>query len=237
MTSQEDPGEREPTCYDKPATAKRTDFWHQVRRTVGGEPVSDDQVNLLVEAAVRDLDLKPSDRLLDLCCGNGKLSDYLCKTCPVVKGVDRSEYLIGVAKEFFEREPDFTFHCHDIIEYLTTEDEPGRFNKASMFGSVQYLSNDILTEVLQLLRTRFNGVEIFLIADVPDKDEVRRFFKERYFAGIEDDPNLDLGMWRSQEDFAMLAEEAGWAASFQKKPENYFLTWYRYDVVLVPSRT
>ena len=57
------------------------DYWGQVKRTINGVPVGQDQIDLILRAIVDGLDLQASDSLLDLCCGNGALSRLLFDRC------------------------------------------------------------------------------------------------------------------------------------------------------------
>jgi ubiquinone/menaquinone biosynthesis C-methylase UbiE len=84
-----------------PKTCDPNDFWGQVKRTVNGKPVSQDQIEMIVQVACNTLNLSKNDRLLDLCCGNGALTRYLFDACSGGLGVDFSEYLIGVARKHF----------------------------------------------------------------------------------------------------------------------------------------
>src|SRR5262245_10350175 len=59
-----------------PQTCDPDDYWGQVKRTVGGQPVSQEQIDLIVAAVKRGLQLGPEDTLLDICCGNGALTTY-----------------------------------------------------------------------------------------------------------------------------------------------------------------
>ena len=52
-------------------SCKRDDFWGQIRRTVNGVPVDEEQIKLVVETIIKELKLNAKDTVLDLCCGNG----------------------------------------------------------------------------------------------------------------------------------------------------------------------
>src|SRR5262245_37058383 len=88
-----------------PETCDPDDIWGQVKRTVGGQPVSAQQISLIVDAIRSGLALAPDDTLLDLCCGNGALTTHLFEVCSGGLGVDYSGFLIEVAKARFMRRP------------------------------------------------------------------------------------------------------------------------------------
>ena len=66
------------------------DFWGQIRRTVNGEPVSEEQINMITAAIRSTLQLNPEDKMLDLACGNGILSHLLFDSIAAYLGVDLS---------------------------------------------------------------------------------------------------------------------------------------------------
>ena len=77
---------------DYPKTVPEEDFWGQVRRTVNGKPVPEEQIKMIVDAILAGLALRPEDNCLDIACGNGYLSSYLFPHCQSLFGVDASPY-------------------------------------------------------------------------------------------------------------------------------------------------
>ena len=103
--------------YDEHArTCAPDDFLGQIRRTVQGVPVSDNQIQMICAAMGAGLSLKPDDVLLELACGNGALSTFLFDLCKGYLGIDLSEYLISVAKKNFEVLPHYQFTAKGAIE-------------------------------------------------------------------------------------------------------------------------
>src|SRR5690242_18345517 len=111
------------------------DLWGQVRRTVRGKPLPDEQIRMIVDTIVARLALEPADTLLDLACGNGALAQLLFPSCGHYLGSDLSEYLISVAKSRFESAPRRRFLQAAAAEHVGTEAEPQRFTKALCYGS------------------------------------------------------------------------------------------------------
>lgn len=220
-----------------PLTCARDDFWGQVKRTVNGKPVSEEQIRMIVDAGLKGLNLAPQDRLLDLCCGNGALSRYFFAACESGLGVDYSEPLIEVARENFEQAPDFVFQLADVVEYAQAEPAPERFTKALCYGSFQYLGADAATALLATLRERFSGLARLFIGNLPDRERMGLFYGDRESApGIEHDPDSAIGVWRTEAEFAELARACGWSASFSRMPGGYYAAAYRYDALLTPAR-
>jgi SAM-dependent methyltransferase len=209
------------------------DFWGQIRRTVGGRPVADEQIGLIVEAIVSGLQLGTDDRLLDLACGNGALSARVGQACGSLLGVDSSEYLIEVARKNFERPPGMRFERADAAEYAASEQHPEDFTKALCYGSFSYFPEDTAVAVLEALRSRFIRVSRVLVGNLPDRDRMGLFYSGRAPAlGETSDPQSQIGVWRSRQEFAALAARCGWNATFREMPPAFYAAHYRYDAVL-----
>lgn len=209
------------------------DFWGQIRRTVNGKPVSDEQINMIVDAVAARLGLNAEDKLLDLACGNGALSCLFFAKCEEYLGVDFSEYLISVAKTNFETLPNYRFEMQDVAEYVRREPKPERFTKALCYGSFAYFPPRAASEVLRLLFDRFSGIQSVFIGNLPDKDRARAFYGENAPTAEElADSSSQIGIWRTREEFSALAREAGWKTSFSTMPAAYYSSHYRYDALL-----
>lgn len=209
------------------------DFWGQIRRTVQGKPVSDEQIGMIVDAVTTRLDLKGDDKLLDLACGNGALSKLFFGRCTEYLGVDFSEYLISVAKKHFEALPRYRFEMQDVAEYVRLEPRPERFTKALCYGSFAYFPDPAASEVLRLLFERFRNVQSIFIGNLPDKDKAQAFYGDNAPTTEElADSSSQIGIWRTREEFSAMARDAGWKATFSTMPDAYYSSYYRYDALL-----
>lgn len=209
------------------------DFWGQIRRTVQGEPVSDEQIKMIVGAIKRGLGMQSDDVLLDLACGNGALSHFLFDSCGEYLGVDLSEYLISVAKKNFEALPHYRFMEQGAAEYVRLESQPERFSKVLCYGSFSYFPADDAAEVLRLLFEKFNNVQTFYIGNLPDKERAAEFYKEKQPSADElSDSTSQIGIWRTRNEFAQLACDAGWKVQFLTMSAEFYASYYRYDALL-----
>jgi cyclopropane fatty-acyl-phospholipid synthase-like methyltransferase len=212
------------------------DLWGQVRRTVYGKPVSDDQIQMIVESMRSGLNLTGDDRLLELGCGNGALSHFLFDGCAEYLGVDFSEYLISVAQRKFQR-PGFAFTADDALHYLQAEGEPARFTKALCYAMLSYLSDQQAEALLSELAIRFTGIATLFLGNLPDRDSAHRFFPEgKDYSAELDDPSSQIGQWRSPAQLEALAARAGWVARFERMPDAFYQSHYRYNAVLERAR-
>lgn len=213
------------------------DFWGQVRRTVKGQPVPAEQIEMIVAAAVSALELGPEDVVLDLACGNGALSARMFDRCAELVGVDSSEYLVSVAKANFERSPQRLFLLDDVAAFARGEPRPERFTKVLCYGSFSYFSEEIARAVLRLLAERFVAVSRVYIGNLPDRARSASFYTvSPALSGELDDPRSQIGIWRSMEEFRGLAASCGWKAEFRNMPAAFYASHYRYDALLSRPR-
>lgn len=214
-------------------TRARDDFWGQIRRTVRGAPVSEEQIQLIVDAVKAALSLQKTDVLLDLACGNGALSQRLFDCCSSVKGIDLSEFLISVAQENFATAPDFCFEQSDVVAYLQAETQPERFSKALCYGSFSYFSAEAADETLRLLHDKFTQIQTVFIGNLPDRDLASAFYTDSMPpAETLIDHQSTIGIWRTRDEFIQLAQKSGWNARTKAMPPGFWAAHYRYDVLL-----
>ena len=220
---------------EHPKTCDPDDFWGQVKRTVNGKPVTQDQIDMIVQAVCNSLNLSKEDLLLDLCCGNGALTTYFFEKCSGGLGVDFSEYLISIAISNFKKSSKEDFLLKDIIEFVQNYHHPKIFTKAVCYGSIQYLHKQSAFKLFRNIRNRFCNIQKLFIGNVPNKQFMKDFFKDNYIEGIEDSPASSIGVWWSKEEFAQLAKSTGWIPKFLNMQEKFYSSHYRYDVILTPD--
>jgi cyclopropane fatty-acyl-phospholipid synthase-like methyltransferase len=215
-----------------PKTVPPDDLWAQVRRTVYGKPVSDDQIALIVDSMREGLSLNGSECLLELGCGNGALSHFVFDGCVEYLGIDFSDYLISVAQREFQR-PGFSFQVGDVCSYVQSEPEPERFTKALSYAVLSYLTDEQVLAVLTALAQRFTGVRAVFLGNLPDRDRAHLFFPEgKDFRAELDDPASQIGRWRSPAQLEALAARSGWTVRTSRMPETFYQAHYRYNAVL-----
>lgn len=218
-----------------PKTCEPDDFWGQVRRTVNGKPVGDDQIAMIVAAVCDGLELRDTDFLLDLCCGNGALSTRIFQHCAGGLGVDFSEVLVDVALRNFHRQGRDEYQLADVNEFVSRPNA-GRFTKVMCYGSFQYLPENNARSLLAGLRAHFPDVQRVFVGNLPDRDRIFQFFGDKGVPeGIADDPGSPVGIWRTQDQFAALSRDTGWLVEFRQMPPTYYAAHYRNDAILTPG--
>jgi len=220
-----------------PKTLPADDLWGQVRRTVNGKPVGEDQIQLMVEAIKAGLELRPTDHCLDIACGNGALSSYLFDDCASLFGVDYSPYLIEVALGRFARPPEYDFLLSDAATYARTEADPARFDKALCYGSFSFLPEADAPEMLEQLNSRFSGISRVFIGNLPDKDRAHLFYPAgKDYSSELSDHDAQIGIWRSEQELRQLARATGWDLEVLNMPAAFYASHYRFDAILRRAR-
>jgi SAM-dependent methyltransferase len=209
------------------------DFQGQVMRNPGGKSVGPDQVAMILDAIGRGLELTPDDVVLDLCCGNGAITDPILARCRGGLGIDFTPYLIEVAKTNFESPPERLYRRADVAEHVETTEDTERFTKAFFYGAFQCLPQSTAVRVLLALRRRFPKLTRIFLGNLPDLDRVG------IFCGTEIPPLEELrssetlvGIWRTEQEVRELAAECGWHADFSRMPARFYGARYRFDATL-----
>lgn len=222
---------------EHPKTCDPNDYWGQVKRTINGKPVPQQQIDMIVEAVRTGLAIEKSDILLDLCCGNGALTRYFFDLCNGGTGVDFSAYLIEVANSHFIRKEREAFILGDVLEFARTVPNPAAYTKALCYGSFMFLPEEVASELLYVLSSRFPFLERLYIGNIPDKSLIKTFFKKNeYRPGIENDPGSPIGIWRTTSEFEKLSKDTGWNAEITRMPRHFYAAHYRFDAILTPFR-
>jgi hypothetical protein len=220
-----------------PKTCEPDDFWGQVKRTVNGKPVTQDQIDMIVQVACNTLNLSKNDRLLDLCCGNGALTRYFFDACSGGLGVDFSEYLINIAKNNFIKRSDEKFLLQDVVEFAKTYEYPKLFSKAICYGSFMFLPHEAAYDLLYYIRRRFPRISKIFIGNLPDKSKMDHFFsKHAYTPGVENDPGSPIGIWHDEREFILMSKKTGWKTVITRMPPEFYGSHYRYDAILTPLK-
>ena len=225
--------------YDAHArTCDPEDFLGQTKRTVHGVPLGEDQIGMIITQIRNLLELGRDDRLAEIACGNGFLSARLFADVRGYHGSDISEYLIGVARKHFQRDPDFTFSQQDGLGHIRNEPRPQEYTKLLCYASAQYFSDDDLLALLRSVRQRFPRLSRVLLGNCPDRRKLEQFFHGKAPPAAElDDTGTALGRWRTPESLCAIAKVAGWDTTIAAMPPQFSGANYRFDALLTAQST
>jgi len=169
-----------------------TDWWRSLFNSVYLKTDADVVENDLntardVDFIVKALGLQPNDRILDLCCGQGRHSIELARRgFRHVTGVDRSRYLVRLArKRAAALKLNVTFHEGDARRFRLA---PDSFHVVTVLGnSFGYFDREeddvqVLEAIKRVLKS--NGA---LVLDLADGDWIRENFEPRSWEWIDEE--------------------------------------------------
>jgi SAM-dependent methyltransferase len=216
-----------------PKTKDPKDFWGQIKRTINGEPVGEDQILMIVKAVSKGLHFENKDVLLDLGCGNGALTRYFYDSIKKSIGIDFSEYLIQVAKDNFERNPNNTFYFGDAIDFVSKYQSKNEITKALCYGVFSYFDKINAEKLLLDLSLNYSNLEKLYIGNLPNKEKADKFYyKDIDFKKLLDDNQSSIGIWRSHDEMIKLGEKTGWNCEIIEMADNFYGSHYRFDVIM-----
>ena len=214
-------------------TKNKKDFWGQIRRTVNGENVSDEQISILVNTIKNNLCLNKNDVVMDLACGNGALSSKIANFCKKLYGIDNSEFMISVAKEFFEINNHIVFELDEIMNFLHNFPHKNSINKVVCYGSFSYFNETLSNNILKEIYNFYPSVNDIFIGNLPDINKNDKFFTKYRPKDLNlKDHKTVIGIWRSKKEFQNLCINNGWEVIIKKIPENFYSANYRFDALL-----
>lgn len=169
-----------------------TDWWRSLFNSVylkTDADVVENDLNTVrdIDFIVKVLGLQPNDRILDLCCGQGRHSIELARRgFRYVTGVDRSRYLIRLARKRAQAmKLQVTFHEGDARRFRLP---PDSFHVVTVLGnSFGYFDREeddvqVLEAIKRVLKS--NGS---LVLDLADGDWIREHFEPRSWEWIDEE--------------------------------------------------
>lgn len=204
--------------------------YEQVGKTVHGVPITDAVFRTIVDSIKHNLDVRESDLVLDLCCGNGLITTELADCCLDVTGVD---YSAGLLAKVPSRD-NLTTILFDVTK-ISFDCE--FFDKILLYGGIQHLS---FGQVVSIVRNSHRWLKKggrLLLGDVPDQDRMWRFFhskeyKKAYFESLEQNSPI-IGNWYTKDWLSNLAEITGFEVFYSVNQPASYTKHYRFDFVVI----
>jgi len=169
-----------------------TDWWRSLFNSVylktDADVVENDQNTVRdIDFIVKALGLQPNDRILDLCCGQGRHSIELARRgFRHVTGVDRSRYLVRLARKRAQAlKLSVTFHEGDARRFRLPVDS---FHVVTVLGnSFGYFDREeddilVLEAIKRVLKS--NGS---IVMDLTDGDWIREHYEPRSWEWIDEE--------------------------------------------------
>jgi len=220
-----------------PASLDEREFLRQVGHTIDGQPYSDGQFEAMVATIREALRLKPTDALLDVCCGNGIVTVELSKYSRRVVGIDFSAPLIEIARKF-HHPSNLVYHTMSALQVndgvLGAE---GPFDRVLMYAALQHFRLEDLDRLLSgFLRHAAPGV-VIVLGGVLDVSRKHLFFdtpeKRAMLRTYQREGRDRLGTWWDKDLVSRSCEAVGLQCHIDDHSPGRPGGHYRFDAIIV----
>ncbi|MDJ0655501.1 MAG: class I SAM-dependent methyltransferase [Xanthomonadales bacterium] len=217
----------------RPDGSSQQEFLTQVAHTESGQPVSDAQFESMLGQIRELLGLTPSDQLLDLCCGNGLITNALAEHVERAKGIDFSHQLLSVAHQHHSM-PNLCFQWGNLLRPNDIPPDQTRYTKVLMYAALQHFGHDDLGSLLEFILSVSAERVTILFGFVPDRER-RPVLYDTPVKKIRNWSRRLLGReliksWWTREEFLEACAPRGLICSFHSLPANLLASGYRFNV-------
>jgi len=240
--------------FGKMSRGKNLHF--QVLRTCKGQPITDLQFNNIVRDIQDKLQLKKNHKVLDLCCGNGAISDILAKQVYHMVAMDVSNDMLDALKNDI---PNIKKECRDVKDFFFTDDSVDRI---ILYAALQYFTLHETEILLKKMNKWLRKGGYIVLGDIPDIMLWRKFsatpeqwplelekefsanpeqwaffdnseWRAYYSQGLEDDNINRIGTWFDREWLQEIAHSTGFEyCNIINQDKSLPYSHYRFDAVL-----
>lgn len=228
----------------------------QALRTCNGQPIPDSQFNSIVNDLEDKLQLKKEHELLDLCCGNGSISEILAEQVHQMVAVDVSDDLLAAFKNNYSN---INKECGDVRDISFTDNS---FDRIVLYAALQYFTLQETKILFEKMNRWLRKGGCVVLGDIPDFMQWKEFsnkseqwptellkefstnseqwaffdnseWRLHYSQGIEDDNVRLIGTWFNREWLRETANFAGFAhCDIISQDKLLPFSHYRFDAVL-----
>lgn len=184
------------------------------------------------------LKITKNDRILDVCCGNGLLTELIAKSCFAITGIDQSERLIESAKDYAiaENSSYFTGDALKLSEVLVAS----KFDKIYLQYSFQYfdkkgMGEKVIKEMLNVLKPK----GLLFIGDIPEASKRFVFYnslpKLFYLFTSKIRGKNSMGKFWSPKELAQICVKHHVKGTYLKQDSFLPYARYRFDYLIEKS--
>jgi SAM-dependent methyltransferase len=215
-----------------PKSVGRDEFWKQIKRTVNGKEVSEEDISNIVKQITNHILPNKEDHLLDLGCGNGALASNFFPSIGQYTGVDFSEYLLGVAQEFFN--PENVEYVDDSAEnFINNCESPQIYTKILIYGVMSYFGRKGLINILTKIKNDFVNSDCVFVGNIPNKLKAQEFYDNEGVTNFDvEDSKSAIGTWWDPEELIQICNDIGFKVELLYMPDSFYGSKYRFDILL-----
>lgn len=215
---------------------QKTNQQEQVGRISKGKIVDEATFEKIIVSIYSYLKPQPSDIVVDVCCGNGLITERLAKDCKQVFGIDQSEILIKNAKGNPHAKAVYFVGDASHMSKIINE----KPNKILLYFSFQYFDTykkgeSVVAEMVNLLTP--DG-QIF-IGDIPDEERKNVFynsFKKKILLIIDNLRGTNsMGKFWHKNELNAICARLGVKGQYFQQPSELPFSHYRFDFLITKS--
>ncbi len=208
-------------------------LFYQVGKTVGGEPISLEIFEYFIRDIISNLKLKQTDALLEMCCGNGLLTQPLASKVKQVYAFDFTQHLIETAQvrcnadninyKVADAKKDFLseFGIEIVPQKILMNDSLGYFDSAEL--------KQVISKVLQdELKVYITGIPSDRLKwNFYNTPERKTRYEELQMSG--QSYNDGMGKWWLDEELYNIADEFDLKLTLSNQPS--YISNYRMNAL------
>lgn len=216
------------------------DLYQQVGKTVGGKGISKSQTRVLVDDIVNKLYLEKNDRLLDLCCGNGLITERLADHVRETVGLDFSRPLIEQAQKNPKRKAKYWLHDVKQLDWFLVK-QGKKFTKILSYEALAFFTPNEVEKLFVDMRKISTDNTRVMLGSILDVSCKLKFFNTRrrklnYLKAVLMGKELGLGRWWNLEDLLQIANSNGFIGKVRTQAKTLHTSHYRKDILLIKKR-
>lgn len=203
----------------------------QVLRTFNKTPIDDSLWEFTLETITSPLKLSQSDKVLELCCGNGLIARNIAERVNNVTAVDVSTNLIEeLKKKNYKNINAFSMDIRKLDFDFQS------FDKIVIYAGIQYLNEAETIAMFEKLYKWLKPNGILFVGDIPDYDKIWDFYnskeREKVFFDNRKLSKDIVGVWYKKDFFEKLCSYAGFKKyKILKQHDKLIYSSFRYDLI------
>jgi hypothetical protein len=212
----------------------KKDLLVQVGKTINKLPVSETDLDLIAQDICEKLKLTKTDLLLEMCCGNGIITEKISKKVQKMLAFDFTPHLINSAIKF-NTEKNIDYQIGNANEdFFELFNPNAKIEKFLMSFSLGYFTANELEQILIRLKTQTDKI-LFYITEVPIDEFKWNFYntkkrKENYLKNMKkNDFNDGMGRWWKKNELIDIGKRLGLRVEFYETSSRQFN--YRLNVL------
>lgn len=195
----------------------------------------EDSIQSSVDNIIARLEISKTDKVLDVCCGNGFITHEISKVCNEIVGVDQSQNLIQIANNTYQENN--TKHICISATSMSNDLGSTKFDKIYLEFSFQYFDKKnegkkVIQEMINLLTPTGK----ILISNITESGKQKVLFdtlpKRFYYLTSRIRGKNSMGKFWLVKELDDICKELKIQGQYIKQPSHLPYAHYRFDYII-----